>query len=67
MWSKINYETGLKILSGELDDIDLAILLIPANSKNKTKEFRKNLLLDTNFNKDSLEHFKVPKYFMFKK
>lgn len=66
MWNNLTYELGLKVLNKEIDDFDLALELMPKNSKNKSKDFAKMLSLDTVF-EPNLENYQVPTFFMFRK
>lgn len=66
MWNKINYETGLKIFKGEIDDIDLAIELMDKKAKNKSKEFAK-VLCCGDLPELKLDEYKVPERFCLKK
>jgi hypothetical protein len=66
MWNNLTYELGLKVYNKEIDDLDLALELMPKDCKNKSKEFAKLLSLDVMPEFD-LENYQVPQYFMFKR
>lgn len=66
MWNKINYETGLKIFKGEIDDLDLAIELMDKKAKNLSKEFAK-VLCCGDLPELKLDEYKVPERFCLKK
>ena len=65
MWNKINYETGLKIFKGEIDDLDLAVELMDKKAKNLSKEFAK-VLCCGDLPELKLDEYQSPRAFLFK-